>query len=138
MKKISGSCLCGAVLYSSDVEEPIMTAICHCENCQRQTGTAFSIIVAVPEDSITFQQDDTLTEYIDHSASGKKVWRKFCQNCGSPILSLVENTPGLGIIKAGTLNDTSWLNPTIEFWCESSQPWLEFGDQMTQYDKNPG
>ena len=67
-----------------------------------------------------------------------KVWRKFCQNCGSPILSLVENTPGLGIIKAGTLNDTSWLNPTIEFWCESSQPWLEFGDQMTQYDKNPG
>lgn len=138
MKKISGSCLCGAVLYSSDVEEPIMTAICHCENCQRQTGTAFSIIVAVPEDSISFENKDSLKEYLDQGQSGKAVHRKFCGDCGSPIMSLVDNAPGLGILKAGTLNDTSWLNPTIEFWCESSQPWLEFGDQMTQYDKNPG
>ena len=138
MKKISGRCLCGAVLYSSDVEEPIMTAICHCENCQRQTGTAFSIIVAVPEDSISFENKDSLKEYLDQGQSGKAVHRKFCGDCGSPIMSLVDNAPGLGILKAGTLNDTSWLNPTIEFWCESSQPWLEFGDQMTQYDKNPG
>jgi hypothetical protein len=46
MPKIEGSCLCGSVKYSSD-SEPVMTAVCHCENCQRQTGTAFSIIVGV-------------------------------------------------------------------------------------------
>ena len=137
MKKISGSCLCGAVLYSSDVEEPIMTAICHCENCQRQTGTAFSIIVGVPEDSISFENKDTLKEYLDQGQSGKAVHRKFCGDCGSPILSLVENAPGLGIIKAGTLNDKSWLKPTTEFWCSTAQPWLEVIGEFDSHEENP-
>ena len=137
MKKISGSCLCGAVQYSSDVEEPIMTAICHCENCQRQTGTAFSIIVAVPEDSISFENKDSLKEYLDQGQSGKAVHRKFCGDCGSPIMSLVDNAPGLGILKAGTLNDKSWLNPTIEFWCSTSQPWLEISNELIKFDENP-
>ena len=135
-EKISGACLCGSVRYSS-AAEPVMTAICHCENCQRQTGSAFSIIVGVPEDSIVFEKQDTLAEYTDYSAAGKKVWRKFCQNCGSPILSLVENTPGLGIIKAGTLNDTSWLNPTMEFWCSGTQAWLDIDSETTKFDQNP-
>ncbi len=135
-EKISGECLCGSVKYSSTAE-PIMTAICHCENCQRQTGSSFSIIVGVPEDSIIFQQKHTLAEYLDQSAAGQEVRRKFCQNCGSPILSLVESSPGLGIIKAGTLNDKSWLEPTIQFWCGSSQAWLDLGNEMLQYDKNP-
>ena len=137
MKKISGSCLCGAVQYSSDVEEPLLTAICHCQNCQRQTGTAFSIIVGVPEDSIHFEEDETLKEYLDQGKSGKAVRRKFCRNCGSPILSLVENSPGLGIIKAGTLHDPSWLKPNIEFWCSTAQPWLEISNDLIKYDENP-
>ena len=134
--KISGSCLCGSVQYSSDAE-PVITAICHCENCQRQTGSSFSIIVCVPEDTLKFQQKHTLAEYLDYSAAGQEVRRKFCQNCGSPIFSLVESAPGLGIIKAGTLNDSSWLNPTTEFWCSSAQPWLEMSNEMTKYDQNP-
>src|SRR6266849_6434872 len=48
MQKIQGRCLCGAVRYRSDVA-PLLTAICNCKNCQRQTGTAFSILVAVPK-----------------------------------------------------------------------------------------
>lgn len=137
MQKISGACLCGAVRYSSNVDEPIMTAICHCENCQRQTGTAFSIIIGVPEDSISFESDDTLKEYLDHGKSGKAVRRKFCGSCGSPILSLVENAPGLGIIKAGTLDDKSWLKPTTEFWCSTGQPWLDISGERIKHDENP-
>jgi hypothetical protein len=39
MQKIQGRCLCGAVRYRSDAA-PLLTAICNCKNCQRQTGTA--------------------------------------------------------------------------------------------------
>ena len=135
-QKISGKCLCGSVQYSSNAE-PIMTAICHCENCQRQTGTSFSIIVCVTEDSISFDNKDTLSEYLDHSQSGAVVRRHFCNNCGSPIMSLVESSPGLGIIKAGTLNDKSWLKPTTQFWCSSAQPWLDISPELTKFDQNP-
>ena len=136
MRKISGGCLCGSVRYTSDAE-PIMTAICHCENCQRQTGTSFSIIIGVPEDSITFHKKETLTEYIDYGQSGKKIRRHFCNKCGSPILSLVENAPGLGIIKAGTLDDKSWLKPASQFWCSTAQPWVELSEELEKHDKNP-
>lgn len=114
-----------------------MTSICHCESCQRQTGSAFSIILGVPEDSIVFSNTDTLGEYVGRGDSGGKVHRKFCKNCGSPILSLVDLAPGIGVIKAGTLNDKSWLKPTYQIWCSDAQPWVEISDELTKHDHNP-
>ena len=43
--KIEGGCLCGKVRYSADAE-PTFVGICHCKNCQKGTGTAFSVVVA--------------------------------------------------------------------------------------------
>src|SRR4051794_28887014 len=51
MAKLDGHCLCGQIAYTSDAE-PIMTAVCHCADCQRQTGTTFSLVVAVPRDQL--------------------------------------------------------------------------------------
>lgn len=137
MPKITGNCLCGSVKYSCN-KEPLMTAVCHCENCQRQTGTAFSIIVGVPIGSIVFESDSTLTEYVDHGESGRAVGRKFCNNCGSPIVSIVESSLGLELIKAGTLNNKSWLKPTMQFWCETAQPWVKIDDGIESHLRNPG
>jgi hypothetical protein len=136
MSKVSGNCLCGAVQYACEAE-PAVTAVCHCENCQHQTGTAFSIIVGVPEASLVFEQDETLGEYLDQGESGGVVRRRFCKNCGSPIVSMVESVPGLAFIKAGTLKDKSWLRPTEHLWCESAQPWVEIDSQATRHDRNP-
>lgn len=136
MSEITGSCLCGSIKYSYEAE-PLMTAICHCENCQRQTGTAFSIIVGIPEESLTFQQKETLAEYLDHGESGGAVRRHFCKKCGSPILSLVESAPGVTFIKAGTLDDKTSLKPTTHVWCDTAQPWIEIDDGMTLYARNP-
>jgi hypothetical protein len=136
MPKISGNCLCGSVQYSCE-EEPLMTAVCHCENCQHQTGTAYSIIVGVPEGSLVFEKNETLAEYLDQGESGGAVRRRFCKNCGSPILSVVESAPGVEFIKAGTLNDKSWLNPTTHFWCDTAQPWVEISDELAKHDRNP-
>ncbi len=44
---IKGHCLCGSITYTCR-EEPVMTAACHCTGCQRQTGTACSVVVALP------------------------------------------------------------------------------------------
>ena len=56
--------------------------------------------------------------------SGQPVQRLFCGNCGSPIVSYSDGLPGVAFIKAGTLEDTSWLKPTMEIWCETAQPWV--------------
>lgn len=136
MPKIAGSCLCGSVKYSSEAE-PEMTAVCHCENCQRQTGTAFSVIVGIPAASLVFDGEENLAEFLDRGESGGAVRRRFCRNCGSPILSLVEVVPGVGFIKAGTLEDRSWLSPSTHIWCDTAQPWVEIPESVEKFPRNP-
>ena len=48
MSEIVGGCLCGNIRYCCD-EEPMLVGVCHCKNCQKQTSTSFSILVAVAE-----------------------------------------------------------------------------------------
>jgi len=136
MPKIAGACLCGSVRYES-AADAVMTAVCHCENCQRQTGTAFSIIVGVPAGSLRFEGEENLATYRDRGTSGKAVDRRFCRSCGSPVVTAVEVMPALHFIKAGTLHDRSWLRPTAHFWCDSAQPWVELGEGQ-RYPRNPG
>jgi hypothetical protein len=133
--KIQGGCLCGAVRYRSDAE-PLRTAICHCKNCQRQTGTAFSVIVAVARESLVMEgsQPDV---YTDVGSSGLPVLRMFCARCGSPILSRVAATPTMDWIKAGTLDDTSWLQPQANIWWDSAQPWVQMSDEIPRLARNP-
>ena len=51
MPNIVGGCLCGAVRYESEAE-PVLTAVCHCRDCQKQTSSAFSVLVVLPKDSL--------------------------------------------------------------------------------------
>lgn len=136
MPNMKGTCLCGSVKYVSNAE-PVMTAVCHCKNCQKQTGTAFSVIIGVPEDSISFEGGENLREYLDTGETGGSVWRRFCRNCGSPILSIVESVPGVGFIKAGTLEDRSWLEPTLHIWCDTAQPWVKIPGDVDKTPRNP-
>lgn len=43
---ITGGCLCGAVRYRIE-GDPLLTAVCHCRNCQRQAGSAMSVLIGV-------------------------------------------------------------------------------------------
>src|SRR3954452_80181 len=122
MGKLDGRCLCGAVTYSCEAE-PIVTAVCHCSECQRQTGTAFSIVVGVPADALVVDGElSSITTAAE--ASGGETERRFCGKCGSPIVSVSPGTPGVVYLKAGTLDDTSWLEPQAEVWGRSAQPWV--------------
>ena len=49
---MTGGCLCGAVRYAI-AAEPLMQAVCHCKNCQKQAGSAWSMIAGVPEAALT-------------------------------------------------------------------------------------
>jgi hypothetical protein len=124
MAKLDGSCLCGKVTYSCEAE-PVATAACHCTECQKQTGSSFSLIVAVPRDALQIEGSDSLASFTTVGTdSGKDVARQFCRECGSPVVSYGDGMPQLAFIKAGTLDDTSWLEPQMHVWTASAQPWI--------------
>lgn len=117
-----GGCLCGQVRYEV-TGEPTTVGVCHCKHCQRQTGSAFSLLVAVPK--AAFRPSGTLKTFHDTGESGQPVSRNFCPACGSPIASDVAVMPELTWIKAGTLDDPSWLQPTLQIYCDSAQSWVK-------------
>lgn len=133
--QLDGGCLCGAVRYRCKAA-PALTALCHCRHCQKQTSAPFSIVVAVPSGSLVIERGELRT-FADVGDSGQPVERSFCPECGSPIRSFVAAMPDLEFIKAGTLDDTSWLAPTMELWCETAQPWLQSGPARQRIERNP-
>lgn len=120
-ERTTGGCLCGQIRYSFG-GAPLLTAICHCRNCQRQSGSAFGIVAAVPE--ADFDLLGETRTFHDSSDSGRAVARVFCPACGSPILSTIEPMPGIMLIKAGTLDDPAGLQPAIEVYCDRALPFL--------------
>jgi len=133
MAKISGGCLCGAVRYESSAE-PLGSAICHCTDCQHVSGSAFSVNVVVPASSVRFK-GESLASFAHKGGSGKSLSRKFCQNCGSSIATEAEALPGALIIKAGTLDDSSWLKPNTHLWTNSAQSWVRIDPEAKAFPK---
>ena len=121
MPKLTGRCLCGRIEYSGEAE-PLLMRACHCKNCQRFTGSAFLTAVAVPAASITFTGDPKVYTH-PGGTTGLPLHRRFCPECGSS-LTVHRNDTGRLMIMAGTLDDTSFVKPTANIYCESKQAWV--------------
>jgi hypothetical protein len=135
MREMAGGCLCGQVRYSANAD-PVFVGVCHCKNCQRQTGTAFSVLVGIPNSALSIQGQ--LKTFHDTGDSGLPLERNFCPECGSPIFTDVAAMPGLAFIKAGTLDDTSWLDPKMHIYCDSKEQWTPMPEGVQAFAKMPG
>jgi hypothetical protein len=133
-KTRSGGCLCGAVRYEARWP-PLMVATCSCKNCQKQAGSALSIIAVLPREGLSVTGD--LTTFKDSAESGNEVFRRFCGRCGSPVIT---DTPaardqGIIFIKAGTLDEASDLAPSVHYWTCSAQDWVVFPPHAERLSK---
>ena len=85
-RKLSGTCLCGAVQYEV-ADEFAYAANCHCSNCRRATGSAFKPFAGIERDKLTLVKGvDLLLIYGDqggHDVHGRL--------CGSLLYSLVRD-----------------------------------------------
>jgi hypothetical protein len=135
MPEISGGCLCGKVRFTAN-GDPGFVGICHCRNCQRQSGSAFAVVLGFPVAAVAVQGE--LKTYTDTGDSGKSLFWRFCPECGSSISTEVEVMPGMIVLKAGTLDEPSTVKPMMQIYCDSAQPWVSLGGEMKSFPKMPG
>ena len=136
-ERITGRCLCGAVTYTAEAE-PVVQAVCHCTDCQRQTGNPYSVLVGVPREAFDVQGDTLRTFTTIGEDHGGETKRSFCSACGSPVFSVAAVAPDLMFIKAGTLDDASWVTPAVEAWTSSAQPWTPSFEGTARLERGPG
>ena len=133
--KEAGGCLCGSVRYSFDRHSVVSAGHCHCVDCQKATGSSKATIVFVPSASLEVSGEYRIYTVI--GSDGSHVSRGFCPTCGSPIISYAAEQPDLRFIKAGSLDDPSWVRTEASYWKVSAQPWDPVNADIPSFEKNP-
>ena len=81
--KIDGGCLCGYITYEAEVD-PGKVAVCHCTDCQTQSGTAFGVVVGITDNQFQLRSGELKT-YQKIADSGTQRALAFCPECGTRI-----------------------------------------------------
>lgn len=117
-----GGCHCGALRYELSAP-PMMIYNCHCANCQKITGSAFVVSATIPEAAFAFTSGEPKkVEWM--SDAGNKRFGYFCGDCGSRIAHGQIPSIGFLSLRAGTFDDTSWVEPVGDIWMKSAQGWV--------------
>jgi len=131
----NGGCLCGKITYKFKQSKVLATHHCHCKDCQKSTGSGKATIVVVPDEEL--KVEGNLKFYTVTGSAGSHITRGFCENCGSPVISFVEENSGMKFIKAGSLEDSSWLIVTSNFWSSTAQSWSPVDKEVFTFSHNP-
>lgn len=124
----SGSCQCGDIRYElrGDIYR---LNICHCTDCQKQSGSAFGMSLIIPGTTFNLIAGELKTFELT-ADSGRAKTCAFCPRCG---VRIYNKTSALMSVKAGTLDDHEWLKPDAHYWSKSKQPWLQLADDIPSY-----
>lgn len=118
----SGGCLCGAVRYMV-TREPLRTGLCHCQDCKRTSGSAYTCFAVWPR--LAYRGTGALSEFQG---------RGFCGTCGSRVVSLRDDEAEVmtGSLDTGP-ND---LIPPYEIWAPRREAWLHRLPWADQFEAN--
>ncbi|MFT4562675.1 MAG: hypothetical protein ACI9BW_002422 [Gammaproteobacteria bacterium] len=131
----AGGCACGAIRYECSAD-PVMSVNCHCRDCQRATGSAYSTDMVIPIAAWKLLAGEP--KFYDVKAdSGNTVSRGFCNRCGSPLCVKESAAPDIIVITASSLDDPSPYQPTGDLWTSSAQPWDHMNPDLEKFETQP-
>ncbi len=117
-----GGCQCGNIRYRLTAE-PLQLYVCHCRHCQKQSSSAFGMSLIMRPGALVLLRGEPKL-WTTRADSGAIKRCAFCPDCGSRIYHGGDDEDAPISIKAGTLDDTSSLQPTDHIWTSSAQHWL--------------
>jgi hypothetical protein len=121
----TGGCLCGAVRYSVR-GDPLHVRRCHCADCRKESGSAFSVYAQWPVDA--FEMSGEISSYDG---------RGFCARCGSRLLDTSDLDDALIEIRLGSLDEAPFdLKPETEIWVKRRESWILPVEGAAQHDES--
>ena len=114
---LKGRCGCGEVTYQMS-SGPMFVHCCHCQECQKQTGSAYVLNAIIEADRVEI--DGPVIENTLPTPSGKGQVITRCANCGTAVFSNYLVRMGkLRYIRVGTLDDPSQCPPDVQIFTSS-------------------
>ena len=131
---VEGGCLCGSIRFA--ISQPLApAAYCLCSDCRKMTGSAFSINIPVALENFRLLSG-LPKSFTKAGGSGAKLTRRFCPDCGSPVYGFSEQHPSHIYVKAGLIDDPSYVIPTYQSYTSSAAPWAQIPPGLPSYAKS--
>ncbi len=131
---LEGGCQCGAVRYRV-TGRPLTFYVCHCTDCQRQSGSAFGESLQVR--AADLDVSGTVAEFQRMATSGRRMRCMFCPGCGTRLWHARAEGSEAVSLKAGTLDAPGGLRPVAHIWTASRQRWVEIPADALHYEGQP-
>jgi hypothetical protein len=126
-----GGCSCGAVRYRL-TSDPLVVHCCHCLNCQRQTGSAFVINLLIEADRVELLDDPPEPVGAPRDdGSEQRIFR--CPTCQVAVYSEY-GWPEVRFVRAGTLDDPSWVTPDVHIFTRSKVGWVALPESAPAFE----
>jgi hypothetical protein len=134
---MTGGCSCGSIRYEI-ASFPLLVYTCNCTDCQTRSGSAFALnMPVIARDFRILNGAAKAWRYT--SPKGVPVISWFCGDCGARLYGERAGREETVNVRAGTLDDTSWLVPVAHFFTRSAsaQPWVEPLTAATCFETQP-
>ena len=112
MSEHEGGCLCGRLRYRVETP-PVRLTICHCQFCQRATGSAYLVEPIFETANFNVVSGEPRVYQHRSTGSGKIVYIHFCDTCGTKLFMTFERFPNVGVF-GGTFDDPNWCERSPE------------------------
>ncbi|HET9459469.1 MAG TPA: GFA family protein [Sphingomicrobium sp.] len=129
----TASCRCGQPRATVS-GEPVRVSICHCLNCKKRSGSAFSVQARWPRDQVDIQGRSK--SFVITADSGNRATFRFCPECGSDVHYEIDGKvdpklKDLVAIPLGAFDDPYFTSPRFSVWEERKHDWVEIlGDAV--------
>jgi hypothetical protein len=132
---MTGGCPCGAIRYQI-ASFPLLLYSCNCTDCQKASGSAFALNMPVRARDLRILQGEP-KGWHHTSPKGARVTSWFCGDCGGRLYGERAGRAEIANLRAGTLDDTSWLVPAAHFFLRSAQTWVEPAAHADCFETQP-
>ena len=129
-----GGCQCGNIRYQV-TGEPLVAIACHCNDCRKLSGSAFSTVLVVNAKDLVVE--GKLKMWERKADTGRLNQAFFCPECGNRIYHVDPDAAHIKRIRSGSLDQAEIPEPRIHVFAERTQPWLSFADGAIKFDRQP-
>ena len=131
MSSRRATCGCGqlAVVCTG---EPVRVSVCHCLDCQRRSGSAFSAQARFPEEAVTITGEARTWRRIGDEGGVAEFG--FCPECGSTVFYRNEGLPGQVAAALGAFADPSFPAPAFSVYENRKHAWVSITGEGVEHD----
>ena len=119
---LTGACSCGALTVACS-GSPVRVSVCHCRDCKRRTGSAFSWNARFARTDVRIGGQPA--SWSVQGPSGAVTTRQFCPRCSAIVAYSSDADPDVVAIPCGCLDDPGRLVPHRTAWAERREDWVE-------------